>query len=107
MAGSTVPVKPVKKLGSLWDEITEINRQLAKRAFEVFADRGWLVGHDLDDWLQAEREFLWRPCAELTETDEAVRASFALAGLTPKDVEILARLTRIEASLAELAGRKS
>jgi len=95
MAGSTVPVKPVKKLGSLWDEITEINRQLAKRGFELFADRGWLVGHDLDDWLQAEREFLWRPCAELTETDEAVRASFALAGLTPKDVEVLVEPERL------------
>ncbi len=89
MAGRTVPVKPVKKVGSLFDELTQIERQLSSRAFELFEDRGWMVGHDLDDWLQAERELLWRPCAELTDTDDVLRASVALAGLTAKDVEVL------------------
>ncbi len=90
MAGRGVPVKAVKKLGLLFDEWTEIKRQLAKGAFELFEDRGWLVGHDIDNWLQAERELLWRPCAELTETGEAIQATFALAGLVPKDVEVMA-----------------
>jgi len=95
MAGRTVPVKPVKKVGSLFDELTEIERQLSGRAFEFFEDRGWMVGHNLDDWLQAERELLWRPCAELTEADDALRACVALAGLTAKDVEVLAEPNRL------------
>ncbi len=90
MAGRGVSVKAVKKVGWLCDEWTEIKRQLAKRAFELFEDRGWLVGHDIDNWLQAERELLWRPCAEVTETGEAIRATFALAGLVPKHVEVMA-----------------
>ena len=29
---------------------------IAERAFELFLARGGQHGHDLDDWLQAERE---------------------------------------------------
>jgi len=29
---------------------------LARRAFEIYCERGSPHGHDLDDWLQAERE---------------------------------------------------
>jgi hypothetical protein len=36
------------------DPITEA---IAWRAFELFLARGGQDGHDLDDWLQAEREF--------------------------------------------------
>lgn len=88
MASRAVPVTPVKKVGSLFDELTEIERQLSERAFELFESRGWLLGHNLADWLQAERELLWRPCAELTETDDALRASFAMAGIAAKDVKV-------------------
>ena len=30
--------------------------QVAKRAFELYCERGRQDGRDLDDWLQAERE---------------------------------------------------
>jgi hypothetical protein len=36
------------------DPITEA---IASRAFELFLARGRQDGHDLDDWLEAEREF--------------------------------------------------
>lgn len=88
MASRAVPVTPVKKVGSLFDELTEIERQLSERAFELFERRGWGRERELDDWLQAEKELLWRPCAELTETDDALRASFAMAGIAAKDVKV-------------------
>jgi DUF2934 family protein len=31
-------------------------RDIARRAFAIFCERGCQHGHDLDDWLQAERE---------------------------------------------------
>jgi hypothetical protein len=31
-------------------------QEIAARAYEVFLSRGASDGHDLDDWLQAERE---------------------------------------------------
>ena len=30
--------------------------RIARRAYRRFEDRGWEHGHDLDDWLEAERE---------------------------------------------------
>ena len=29
---------------------------IARRAFEIYCERGCQHGHDLNDWLQAERE---------------------------------------------------
>jgi hypothetical protein len=29
---------------------------IARRAFEIYCERGRQDGHDVDDWLQAERE---------------------------------------------------
>jgi hypothetical protein len=35
----------------------EITRDaIARRAYEIYMDRGGADGHDVDDWLQAERE---------------------------------------------------
>ena len=30
--------------------------EIARRAYEIFCERGGEHGHDLDDWLRAERE---------------------------------------------------
>ena len=89
MAGRKVPVKSVKKVGSLLSELLEIERRVSERALELFGRHGWQAGYELEHWLQAEKELLWRPCAELVETDAELRASFALAGLTAKDIEVL------------------
>lgn len=32
--------------------------EIVRRAYEIFEERGRIHGHDLDDWLQAERELL-------------------------------------------------
>lgn len=33
---------------------------IAKRAYELYSERGYRHGHALDDWLDAEREILSR-----------------------------------------------
>ena len=37
---------------------------IAKRAYELFLDRGSDPGHEVDDWLQAEAELNYRAAAE-------------------------------------------
>jgi len=34
----------------------DLRAAIARRAFELYEQRGRADGHDLDDWLQAERE---------------------------------------------------
>ncbi|SLM47262.1 conserved protein of unknown function [Nitrospira japonica] len=36
----------------------DLHVRIAKRAYEIHAERGYLQGHALDDWLDAEREVL-------------------------------------------------
>lgn len=36
------------------------NEQIAKRAFEIWNERGQPLGCDLDHWLEAERELIGR-----------------------------------------------
>ena len=36
--------------------VIPIDQRIRQRAYELYVQRGCTDGHDLDDWLQAERE---------------------------------------------------
>ena len=36
----------------------EVQRDIAKRAYELYERRGWNPGEDLSDWLEAEQQIL-------------------------------------------------
>ena len=38
------------------EEINDIQQRIQERAYELFVERGFEHGHDLEDWLQAEVE---------------------------------------------------
>jgi hypothetical protein len=38
------------------DTATPSDEAIAKRAYELYLQRGSLAGHELDDWLEAEAE---------------------------------------------------
>jgi hypothetical protein len=56
---------PARRRNDAQPRRNPIHEAIARRAFELFLARGEQHGHDLDDWLQAEREFAeaarWRP----------------------------------------------
>ena len=37
----------------------EVAERISKRAYEIARKRGFTPGHELEDWLQAEREIEW------------------------------------------------
>jgi hypothetical protein len=39
-------------------EASSLHEQIEARAHEIYLDRGAEPGHELDDWLQAEREIM-------------------------------------------------
>jgi HSP20 family molecular chaperone IbpA len=73
----------------IFEELNEISDQIRVRAYSLFADRGFSVGHELDDWLTAQREICW-PAAELVEEDNEFRARVALAGFDAEDIDLTA-----------------
>ena len=79
---------PVKRRESILDELNGLQDRIMKRAFEIFDGSGHLFGKDMDNWLQAERELVWKPSIELEEKDNALRLQIATPGVDPKDIDI-------------------
>src|SRR5262245_8064299 len=45
--------------------LENVRERTACRAHEIFVERGAIHGHDLDDWLDAEREFIIKTFAAI------------------------------------------
>jgi HSP20 family protein len=79
---------PVRKSKSIFDEIERIQNRIMRRAYEIFSLNGGIFGRDIDNWLQAERELVWKPAIELEEKDNEFRLEIAAPGVDPKDIDI-------------------
>ena len=78
----------VRKAQSIFDELNSLHDQITKRAYEIFDGNGHMSGRDLDDWLQAEQELVWKPAIEIEEKEKEIRLKLAIPGVDPKDVDI-------------------
>jgi HSP20 family molecular chaperone IbpA len=70
-------------------EAEHMLQRLRRRAFELFAERGFGHGRALDDWLSAERELCW-PAAEVADNDKEYVVSVALPGFEAGEIKITA-----------------
>ena len=50
-----------KEKESFWDELQKMEDRIMKRAYDIFRGSGSVFGRDLDNWLAAERELIWKP----------------------------------------------
>lgn len=73
----------------VFEEFDQVAKAIRARAYDLFARRGFSEGHDMDDWLTAQREYCW-PAAELVELDKEFDVKVALAGFEPGDVTVTA-----------------
>ena len=86
----------IRKLSSIEDrtlpifaEIDEIAERIRARAFELFAENGFLEGRDVEDWLAAEQEICWS-VSELIEESDKFILKIALAGFEPDEIDLTA-----------------
>jgi len=75
---------------AIFGEIAKQFEAIERRAFDLFDKRGRELGHDLEDWLQAERDVVRSPTAELVDSGKEFRARLALPGFDAKDVQVSA-----------------
>jgi HSP20 family protein len=73
----------------IFQQVDEVLGHIQRRAFELFAGRGFADGHDFEDWITAERELCW-PATELAEQEKAYVLSVALPGFEPGQVVVTA-----------------
>ena len=73
----------------IFDEFNEVAERIRVLAHSLSKRHGPGGGHDLDDWLAAEREICW-PSAELVEDDDLFEVKIALAGFDVDDISVTA-----------------
>jgi HSP20 family protein len=78
----------IRKSKSVFDEIDRMNDRIMRRAYDIFTSNGGQFGKDIDDWMQAERELVWRPTVELTEKDDTFYLEVAAPGVDPKELDV-------------------
>jgi HSP20 family protein len=83
-----VPSPEDRKL-PIFEELDEVAKRIRVRAYNLFANRGFSSGHELEDWFTAQREICW-PAAELVEEDDEFEVKVALAGFEPKEISVTA-----------------
>src|SRR5262245_36220572 len=79
---------PIKKTDSILGQLNELHGRIMKRAFEIFDQSGHSFGQEVDNWLQAERELVWKPAMEIEERGKEIRLRMAVPGVDPKDFDI-------------------
>jgi len=72
------------------EKIESITGAIRQKAYELFQHRNGNGGSDVEDWLQAERETISVPAAELLDSDKDVRLTVAMPGFEAKDIEVTA-----------------
>jgi HSP20 family protein len=79
---------PVRKTKSIFDEIQKMQDRIMRRAYDIFRLNGDTFGKDIDNWLQAEQELVWKPAIELEEKDNEFRIKVAVPGVDPKNINV-------------------
>ncbi len=96
---STVAVQrassPTALTDSLYDYMNELYDKIEKRAFSLFEHNGRVHGHDVENWLEAESEFLSPVPVELAETDTEFTVRAEVPGFTEKELEIVVEPGRV------------
>lgn len=70
------------------DRVEILYGEISRRAFELFEERGREDGHELEDWVQAESEFLKAPAIDLTEGTAAFIIRAELPGYKTENVRV-------------------
>jgi HSP20 family protein len=79
---------PIKKTEAIFYELRTMQDRIMRRAYDIFENSGRALGRDLEHWLDAERELVWKPAIELSEKDDAFHVSVAIPGVDPKALDI-------------------
>lgn len=68
--------------------MADVHELIARRAYELFVERGFKHGHDVEDWLRAESQLLRVSPIAVSETAETITVKTALPGYRAEDLEI-------------------
>src|SRR6185436_5775691 len=74
--------------GRLRRLMTIVHDEIRQRAFQLFKEKGCQPGFELEDWLEAERQVLFCPPAELIETRNEVQIMASVPGFEARELQV-------------------
>lgn len=80
---------------SLDDYIRVLHDKVSQRAFSIFEHNGRHHGHDVEDWLKAESEFLIPVPLDVLKTYEGMAVRAGVPGFAEQDLEIIVEPGRL------------
>lgn len=80
---------------TLFNRMEEIQQEIARRAYELFEERGREHGHDFEDWATAESELLAAVSVEGNETEEGLEITVEVPGFNEKDIHVTVEPRRV------------
>ena len=80
-------IRPVRT-ENLFERADAMFNNIAKRAYEIFDTNGHIFGHEVEDWLKAEKELLHPVHLDVSETGEAFDVKAEVPGFTEKELHI-------------------
>jgi HSP20 family molecular chaperone IbpA len=71
------------------DAINDMYDQITQRAYEIFLARGGVGTLDIEDWLRAEQELLFKPETRVEQTDHGITVTIRIGQAIPTDLQVL------------------
>jgi HSP20 family molecular chaperone IbpA len=71
------------------DAINEMYDQITQRAYEIFLARGGVGTLDIEDWLKAEQQLLFKPETQVEQTDHGITVTVRIGHVIPSDLQVL------------------
>lgn len=81
-------VTPAIRVGTVRDEIKQMFDSIARRAFQIFQSNGGVVGHDVENWFQAERELFHPAHLDVSESADSFTVCAEVPGFAAKELEV-------------------
>lgn len=77
----------MRKTATILDELDHLHTAISRRAYDLFQERGNL-GTALADWLDAERQLVWKPSIEVRQKNTQFEVLAATPGVEARDLTV-------------------
>lgn len=91
VAVQSAPSRPLVKETAtepLVERMDRLYNTIARRAFELFEQDGWVHGRHLDHWFQAERELLHPVHVQVEQTEGEILVRAEVPGFTSDEIDV-------------------
>jgi HSP20 family molecular chaperone IbpA len=100
---------PVQRTPASPADSEDLTEQIRQFAFHLFESRGGDNGHDLEDWLEAERQLVTTPESKLVQRDGKFEISIPVDGYEAREIHVSAQPASlvVRAASSSKAGHKT